>query len=528
MPVAVEVGGNGRPDGAPGAAVDVELQGVLVGHLQRVLAVALGDDREVAGPVGGLDPGVEREAARHLVELAVAVDLHEVVQATEFERFALGSVHMRRFAGEPAHDAVGVVRGGVEGERDVLLGPVPDEAALHLRVGAHDVPELLEVAQTVAHRVRVLAHDDRLGSRLRLGFQPGGRRVARPGHVRERRVTVGHVRLVVERAVVVLPRVLGHRVVRLAESRLVPGVPHDDAGVVLVPLHHADEPVLERVLPLREFRQTVVRAAVVVVRLDVDLVGDHQAVAVGQVVEVRVTRVVRGAHGVDVEPLHQRDVLLLLGAGDVPAAVDARLGAVGASEHHAPTVDLQLLVADLDLPEADGLLAGLDDLAVPEELYAELVDVRGLVGPLQRVRDPAVDDRHLTALRVEELGTHGVARLRAADDDVGFDCRVAVLRVQVGPDRDVLEVRPRRPVEPDLAEDAGEPPLVVVLQVCAGAPAVHLDPQRVRPGLEPARDVELRRRVAALVVADVGVVDPDEVSAGHALEAEQRAVPRVR
>ncbi len=409
VPVVVEVRRNLCLDGAPGAAVDEELQRGRIGHLQRVLVVALRDDREVTGPVGGLDLGVQRQAGAGLVEPAVAVDLHEVVESAELQSFAVRTVHLGRFAAQPGQDPVGVIGCGVERERDVLLGPVPDEAALHLRIGAHDVPELLEVAEAVAHRVRVLTHDDRLRRGLRLGFQARGRRVARPPDVRERRVTVGRVRLVVERARVVLLRVLGHGVVRLAEPRLVAGVPHDHAGVVLVALRHRDEPVVERVLPLRTLGQAVVRAAVVMVGLDVDLVGDHQAVAVGELVEVRVARVVRGAHRVDVEPLHQLDVFVLVGMGDVPAAVRGGLGAVGPPEQDAPAVDLELPVDDLDLAEPDGLPARLDHPAVLHQFDPQLVDVRRLVSPLERVGDLAVPNGDLAALRIEQPGPDRVA-----------------------------------------------------------------------------------------------------------------------
>ncbi len=539
VPLAVEVGGHLRLYRAPRAAVDEELQRGLVLHLERPLVVALRDDRELPGPPARLHPRVERQGCSGDVELAVAVDLHEVVESGQRQRLAAMPVHELRRTGEQRGDAVAGRVGREERLRpDVLLGPVPDEAALRLRVGPDDVPELAEVAEAVAHRVRVLAEDQRFVRALRLLREPLRRRVARAPHVGERRVTVGVVGLVVDRA----GRVGGldplrHVVVVRAEACLVARVPHEDARVVLVALDHGDHAVHERVAPLRLVRLAPPGAVLVVVGLDVDLVVDPDAVLVGEVVEVRVVRVVRGADGVDVELLHQRHVAFLRLAGHVPAVLGVGLRAVDALEQHALAVDQQRPVADLDLAEAGGVAGDVGRAVGRGERDHDGVEVRRLVGPLGRVahrqrqtcraaggfraRRPDLLAPGVTQAGGDPVRSGGTAGF-VAELDVRGERRVGVGGVEIGLEREVLDERRGRRVQRHRAEDARVPPLVVVLEIGTGAPPVHLHGDLVAAGLERGGDVELGRGVATLVVADVLAVDPHEVAGRHALEAQER------
>ena len=58
----------------------------------------------------------------------------------------------------------------------------------------------------------------------------------------------------------------------------------------------------------RQVAGVVAERALEGVRLDVGLVDDVQPELVGQLEEGRVVRVVRGAHGVEAEPLHEHEV----------------------------------------------------------------------------------------------------------------------------------------------------------------------------------------------------------------------------
>ena len=128
--------------------------------------------------------------------------------------------------------------------------------------------------------------------------------------------------------------------------------------MVLVALDHVPDAFDERV------RVAGVAADVVVegVRLDVRLVDHVEAVAVAEVEPVRVVRVVRRAHGVDVELLHQPRVGLHQLAADRTSARVVVIVAVDAADLHRLAVHEQPAVANLDAAEAD---AAGDALAGP-------------------------------------------------------------------------------------------------------------------------------------------------------------------
>ena len=195
---------------------------------------------------------------------------------------------------------------------EAVVPELPDEAALQSVEALDRVPVVGEAAVAVAHRVRVLAHDEgHLGRFLALGpaHDVGDLRVHRAEHVggRLRAVPVEEDRtFVVQRpARVVAADPCRERVVRGAVARLVAERPHDDARMVLVALHHARAAVDPRVHVLR----VVAEAEDVRVGLDVRLVDDVEAELVAQVVEARVVGRVRGAHRVEAELLHQHEVV---------------------------------------------------------------------------------------------------------------------------------------------------------------------------------------------------------------------------
>ena len=141
-----------------------------------------------------------------------------------------------------------------------LVHPVPDRPAAGAGPGLEDLPVLVEAAVAVAHRVRVLALDERPG-------------VAVPrlaGHVRGGLVHVAddvHVRLLLRALVVdgarpvviVDPLRRGHEVHPVA--RLVAERPDDDRRVVLERLDVPPRAVEVRTLPLRLVRRASCRAS---------------------------------------------------------------------------------------------------------------------------------------------------------------------------------------------------------------------------------------------------------------------------
>ena len=264
---------------------------------------------------------------------------------------------------------------------DGLVHEVPDEATLELIILAVEVPVLLEATLGVAHRVGILALDERLGH-LRVG------RIADDSLVAgvHRAVDVG---LAVDRCALVLDRtgeILGlDPVVGSLEVGAVAGFiaqgPDDDGRVVVAALDIA--------LVALHMRKGIVvalgKGPVAIthtVGLDVGLGHHIDAVLVAEVIPVVVIRIVAGTHRIEVELLHDLDVLLHTGAGDYVTSVRIQLVAVGALDEDGLAVDEQLGVLDLDLAETD--VHG-DRLARGGRL--EGIEVRGLGRPLGGIGD---------------------------------------------------------------------------------------------------------------------------------------------
>ena len=102
------------------------------------------------------------------------------------------------------------------------------------------------------------------------------------------------------------------------------------------------------------------------------------------------------------------------------------------------------------------------------------------------------------------------------DDDAAGLCHGLVGSI----DDHISEVNIWPPHQRDVAEYAGEPPHVLVLQVATVRPLVHGDRQHVVARSGRARDIELRRHPAALAVAHRGTVPEHVHGAVHALETQ--------
>ena len=356
--------------------------------------------------------------------------------------------------------AVGPARPPVRQRLDEpVIAELPDEAALQPGCRFDGVPVLGERPVAVAHRVRVLAHDQRvaLQTRSRVTDDRRDRRVHRAGDVGDRlvaRPVVADGALVVERpAGVVAAQPGGCRLVVEPVAGLVAERPEDDRGVVLVALGHPRDAID----PLREIAMVVAQRALEGVRLDVGLVHHVHAELVGQLEEGRIIRVVRGADRVEPELLEQDDVGAHVLAADDASGVLVEVVAVHPADVDPFAVDEQVEAADLDLAEADRDRDRLGDRAVGRaQGHLKRVEVR-LLGR------PAADGGH-----VDVPGHETVERRRHARVDP--EPQVALLgREQAGRVRvhDVL----------DLAGPALE-----------GRPIDHLG----RGGVRLARPVERR------------------------------------
>ena len=332
---------------------------------------------------------------------------------------------------------------------------------------------------------------------------------------------------------------------RGALSGLVAPAPGEHAGVVAPVDHHVAAAVHVRLRPARR-RGEALHAVAHAVAFHVRLGLHVEPVAVAEVVEVGVVRVVRGAHGVDVEALHQQHVAEHLLARHAAAVHGRGVVAVHALELHGAAVDPHRAGrAHLHLLEAE--LAGADVVARRDD---ERVEVGILRAPEARVGDVQVqaavtrgERAHgrvggvvegggggRDGARPSRWGRFGRAGARPSQFNVEVDGGVAVVVDEVHGGVEIADLRLRRREEHHVAVDAGVAEEVLVLEVRAVAPAVDLHGEQVVAGTEVLRDVELVGRAAVLAVAHLLAVHPHVVGAVHALEAQVHGavLPRVR
>ena len=306
---------------------------------------------------------------------------------------------------------------------------------------------------------------------------------------------------------------------------LVTPAPREHAGVVAPVDHHVAAAVHVRLRPARR-RGEALHAVAHAVALHVRLGLHVEPVAVAEVVEVGVVRVVRGAHGVDVEALHQQHVAEHLLARHAASVHGRGVVAVHALELHGATIDphragrTHLHFLEAELARADVLARGDD----------ERVEVGILRAPEARVGDVQVqaavargEGAHGRVGGVVERGGHDGARpsrIVRAQLHVEVDGGVAVVVDEVHGGVEVADLRLRRREEHHVAVDAGVAEEVLVLEVRAVAPAVDLHGEEVVAGTEVFRDVELVGGAAVLAVAHLLAVHPHVVGAVHALEAQ--------
>lgn len=191
--------------------------------------------------------------------------------------------------------------------------------------------------------------------------------------------------------------------------------------------------------------------------------------------------------------------------------------AVDAGQDEAAAIGADLAVDDLDAPEAD---AGAHGLAC--RLDGETVEA-GLLGA------PGLDGGQVEAGCAGTVEDGACVELGEADGDgegdrgsvdVDFEDAGAGGRVVVGAGEEVVDAAGGAVQEGDVAEDAGQPPLVLVLDVGARRPLRDADRERVLAGAENAGEVELGGEAGALGGADPGVVDPHGGEGLDAVEAQ--------
>ena len=526
---------------------------------------------EIEGEVGKIDEGVVVANDQALVVLAVVeTEGHVLVYLLDDVEFgsplAFGSDHT-------VVDEVTLVRTGIViaggqmldalfeflGIVDALIHPVPNATADTEFRFLDDVPVLAEITHAVAHGVVVFAHEEGLAGGVVVGMLL---HVAHIGvHFREQIRDTGEVAVgvcgtfVVNGARIELARgvINGDEVVACA--RFVTERPEDDRGMVAVALHHAHNAVDHRGLPrLLSGDDCCVIATVctvvvpVFMAFEVSFVHNVEAIVVEHGVHFGLTRVVRGANGVDIGLLHEGNVLQHRGHVDGASEFGVRVLGVHALKEDTCAVDEHLSVANLDVAETilrverHFFLAACvflhDDHGVEFGRFgrpkAEIIEiVEGNVYLLARFAGSEGNRllalRHLLAVGVEKRDFHalvgsGFVTVVEFELDVERTALVAFCRIEVGGDVVVAHKGAGSGHQIDITVQTAHVEDVLSFEIRAVRPANHLHTDIVLAGAERGSDVKFGIVVGSLRVADVFAVDPHISAAIDAVEVEEHAL----
>ena len=153
------------------------------------------------------------------------------------------------------------------------------------------------------------------------------------------------------------------------------------------------------------------------VRLEVHLVDDEKAVAIRELVEEGVVRIVARADRVHVDPLEGTQVFLGLLAGH-HATLQPELVPIHTVQHHAAAVEPQQAVLDRESTDADRLRNYLGEHAVGvTHLDHEVVQRRRLRAPQPRIGHADREDAVVASGQLSDAVEVGADRRAVAERD---------------------------------------------------------------------------------------------------------------
>ena len=225
------------------------------------------------------------------------------------------------------------------------------------------------------------------------------------------------------------------------------------------------------------------------VTLQIGLGSEVDAVLVAQVIPAGVVGIVTRTYRIDVQLLHNLDVLNHALYRDDIAAVRIQLVAVGTLDEDGLTVEEQLASFDFDMAEAYTLAYHLQHLVALAGSDVECIQV----GRLCRPRFGAVELGEMADTLSHQLAGRVVEVHRNLRISRGLDVHVELcLAVHIVLlDGYVLDVLLGTGTEIHLAGNTRKSPEVLVLQVGAVTPAHHLHGDEVLASLQVFGDVKL-------------------------------------
>ena len=461
-----------------------------------------------------------------------------------------GVVVARHVFGEAVHGEVARENGLRVVDR--LVHPVPNATADAELAVLDDVPIFLEVAYAVAHGVGVFAHEEGLRAAVagRLALHVGKFRVHDGMDVGPLRgAGVGGAFVVDGARVEGAGGIVGSGEA-YAHAALIAQRPEDDGGVVAVAQDSARAAVGELPRPRRLVGDGAVVAILVPILMafEVELVHHVDAVVVEHGVHLGLSRIVAGAHGVDVGLLHEHDVFKHRFYVDTAAAERVGVLRVHALEEDALAVDEYHAVGDADIAEA---VAGREGhflrVALVHLANGHGVEHRRLGRPKAEVAHGNLNrevffEVGCGVIHGGRLGCHGFAlgRNQRHFHLLGAGAALAVVerhghgeraggvggRGKGGGDIVVAHGNGRRGIEINIAVETRHVEHVLAFEIGAVAPAEHLHANIILARAEIGCEVELGIVVAALSIAHVLPVKPHEGCAVQAVEVEVDALTR--
>ena len=343
--------------------------------------------------------------------------------------------------------------------------------------------------------------------------------------------------LVVDQASrVVFIKILEHAFQGLARAHLVARGPHQNAGIVFIALQHADCALFTSDHVTRNIAGHTGVQPAAIVRLIVRLIHHIDTVFVAQLIEIRVVRIVRSTHGIQIVLLEQLDVRFHLLTGKVAAGFRRHLAAVYTLEINRFPIQNHLCIVGIiidnpKLTETDVDRCALHFFAATHKRNGHAVEVRMLCVPLERVLKMArqVDNRlmifksrrirchrvtHRVPFRIVELGLYRKARciriFKAAQLHLRVQIRIHIFVVQIGDNGKVANLDVVLGGQIHIAVNTGQTNAVLVLNPAAVAPTEHLhchDIFRTLCEIERIGDVKFLPGSHVLAIADLLAID---------------------
>ena len=218
--------------------------------------------------------------------------------------------------------------------------------------------------------------------------------------------------------------------------------------MVEIPLHMALVAFQMRLLVGRVAGQRL-RPVAHAVRFHIGFGHHVEAILVAEVIPVRVVGIVAGAHRIDVELLHELDILLHALARNHIAAVRVEFVAVHALDQDAFAVDQQVGALDFHFAETGVEMQGLQQLAPVVQFDVQPVQIGIFGAPFVGIfHEEAADKERACGLdRVGRLFPFGVVEMHfhVRFLEIGYryvdgQRAVAVVFIQVRRDGDVFDV----------------------------------------------------------------------------------------